>query len=245
MYCLSTNQSGKQEIRSFTMSNGLANNTVKGIVEDQQGMLWIATDHGLSVFNPKTETFSSFYKNDGLLSAQFYFNGAIRSRSGVIYLGTDCGMQGELVGEGLHGDAGELLLEGVRDPVHEIDVQVGAVSQALFGLHAPMAQADFRIVILGYPDDVGIRHLLVQKIFCVCDDLLEGFRVSHAGLAGGAKSPSVAQRVELRFGGRWIFRVVEVRMRLQIILVREELFQRVAAFHEGRISSVIHKLVSS
>lgn len=92
MYCLSTNQSGKQEIRSFTMSNGLANNTVKGIVEDQQGMLWIATDHGLSVFNPKTETFSSFYKNDGLLSAQFYFNGAIRSRSGVIYLGTDCGM---------------------------------------------------------------------------------------------------------------------------------------------------------
>lgn len=92
MYSLSTNQSGKQEIRSFTMSNGLANNTVKGIVEDQQGMLWIATDHGLSVFNPKTETFSSFYKNDGLLSAQFYFNGAIRSRSGVIYLGTDCGM---------------------------------------------------------------------------------------------------------------------------------------------------------
>ncbi len=80
MYCLSTNQSGKQEIRSFTMSNGLANNTVKGIVEDQQGMLRIATDHGLSVFNPKTETFSSFYKNDGLLSAQFYFNGAIRSR---------------------------------------------------------------------------------------------------------------------------------------------------------------------
>ena len=55
-------------------------------------MLWIATDHGLSVFNPKTDTFSSFYKNDGLLSAQFYFNGAIRSRSGVIYLGTDCGM---------------------------------------------------------------------------------------------------------------------------------------------------------
>ena len=55
-------------------------------------MLWIATDNGLSVFNPKNETFTSFYKNDGLLSAQFYFNGAIRNAKGEIFLGTDGGM---------------------------------------------------------------------------------------------------------------------------------------------------------
>lgn len=79
-------------MKSFTTNNGLANNTVKGIVEDNQGMLWIATDNGLSVFNPKTETFSSFYREDGLLSSQFYFNGAIRNAKGEIFLGTDQGM---------------------------------------------------------------------------------------------------------------------------------------------------------
>ena len=92
LYCYQYNKEGKAEVKSFTTSNGLANNTVKGIVEDNQGMLWIATDNGLSVFNPDTETFTSFYKNDGLLSAQFYFNGAIRNAKGKIFLGTDGGM---------------------------------------------------------------------------------------------------------------------------------------------------------
>ena len=63
-----------------------------GIVEDNQGMLWIATKNGLSIFNPKTEVCSSFFKEDGLLSSQFYFNGAIRSPKGEIYLGTEFGM---------------------------------------------------------------------------------------------------------------------------------------------------------
>ena len=92
LYCYYYNKVGKAEVKSFTTNQGLANNTVKGIVEDNQGMLWIATDNGLSVFNPKNETFTSFYKNDGLLSAQFYFNGAIRNAKGEIFLGTDGGM---------------------------------------------------------------------------------------------------------------------------------------------------------
>jgi len=92
MYCYNYDKDGKTHVKSFTTSNGLANNTVKGIVEDNNGMLWIATDNGLSIFNPKTETFSSFSKEDGLLSAQFYFNGVIRNNKGEIYLGTDQGM---------------------------------------------------------------------------------------------------------------------------------------------------------
>lgn len=79
-------------MKSYTTNNGLANNTVKGIVEDNQGMLWIATDNGLSIFNPKTEAFCSFSREDGLISSQFYFNGAICNAKGEIFLGTDAGM---------------------------------------------------------------------------------------------------------------------------------------------------------
>lgn len=92
LYCYNYNKEGKTYVKSFTTNNGLANNTVKGIVEDNQGMLWIATDNGLSIFNPKTETFSSYSRKDGLLSSQFYFNGAIRDDKGKIYLGTDEGL---------------------------------------------------------------------------------------------------------------------------------------------------------
>lgn len=92
LYCYNYNKEGKTYVKSFTTNNGLANNTVKGIVEDNQGMLWIATDNGLSIFNPKTETFSSYSRKDGLLSSQFYFNGAIRDAKGKIFLGTDEGL---------------------------------------------------------------------------------------------------------------------------------------------------------
>ena len=92
LYCYNYNKEGKTYVKSFTTNNGLANNTVKGIVEDNQGMLWIATDNGLSIFNPKTEAFCSFSREDGLISSQFYFNGAIRNAKGEIFLGTDAGM---------------------------------------------------------------------------------------------------------------------------------------------------------
>lgn len=92
LYSYNYNKEGKTYVKSFTTNNGLANNTVKGIVEDNQGMLWIATDNGLSIFNPKTETFSNYSRKDGLLSSQFYFNGAIRDAKGKIYLGTDEGL---------------------------------------------------------------------------------------------------------------------------------------------------------
>ncbi len=108
MYCLTYDKAGKFHVKSYTARDGLANNAVKGIVEDKRGMLWIATDNGLSIFNPKTGVFGSFSKEDGLLSSQFYFNGAVCSRSGIIYLGTNKGMMAVKGVDGLH-DAGKKL----------------------------------------------------------------------------------------------------------------------------------------
>ena len=104
LYCYNYNKEGKTYVKSFTTNNGLANNTVKGIVEDNQGMLWIATDNGLSIFNPKTEAFCSFSREDGLISSQFYFNGAIRNAKGEIFLGTDAGM---------------MAIKGINHSVHQ------------------------------------------------------------------------------------------------------------------------------
>lgn len=92
MYSLTYDREGKSHVESFTTADGLANNAVTGIVEDKYGLLWITTDNGLSIFNPETRQFNNFSKEDGLMSQQFYFNGAMRSGDGTVYLGTDCGM---------------------------------------------------------------------------------------------------------------------------------------------------------
>lgn len=83
---------GRETFHAYTMKDGLANNSVKGIAEDSSGSLWITTDHGLSQMNPRTGVFTNYFEEDGLVSSQFYWNSAIRSADGTMYFGTDKGL---------------------------------------------------------------------------------------------------------------------------------------------------------
>ena len=76
----------------LTTHDGLSNNAVKGIVEDSQHRLWITTSNGLSIYNVRTHTFVNYTENDGLLSAQFYWNSIVRGDDGKIYLGSERGL---------------------------------------------------------------------------------------------------------------------------------------------------------
>ena len=108
MYCMTPGKDGKTSIETFTTSDGLANNTVTGIVEDRQGRLWLTTGYGLSVYNPHTRQFNNYTKNDGLLCSQFYYNGAVRDRKGTIYLGTERGMMAVAGMDTTNSSAGNL-----------------------------------------------------------------------------------------------------------------------------------------
>lgn len=92
LYHATKQKQGGYSYKSYTKRDGLASDFVKGIVEDRYGMLWITTDNGLSLFNPQTGVFNNFSEADGLVSSQFYFNGAIRSAAGPLYFGTDKGL---------------------------------------------------------------------------------------------------------------------------------------------------------
>lgn len=92
-------------VQCFTVADGLANNGVMGLAEDNHGLLWIATNDGLSCMNPQTTTFDNFTVADGLLSNQFYFNGLIQGDNGKLWLGSDKGLT---------------LLEGINPNIDDI-----------------------------------------------------------------------------------------------------------------------------
>ncbi len=55
----------------FTELDGLADNEIRGMLEDDEGFLWISTANGLSQFDPINKTFTNFYEKDGLQENEF------------------------------------------------------------------------------------------------------------------------------------------------------------------------------
>lgn len=92
LYRRVVDKDGTEHFKAKTEEDGLVYNGVKGIVEDRNGRLWITTQNGLSVYDPKTEVFTNYSQADGLINPHFYWNSAISDADGMIYLGTEGGL---------------------------------------------------------------------------------------------------------------------------------------------------------
>lgn len=78
---------------TFTVNNGLANNSVRGITEDTQGNIWASTNCGLSMIEPTSGKVVNYSTDNGLICDNFYWNATYCSPStGNIYLGTTIGL---------------------------------------------------------------------------------------------------------------------------------------------------------
>jgi ligand-binding sensor domain-containing protein/anti-sigma regulatory factor (Ser/Thr protein kinase) len=77
---------GSGSFKHFTIENGLTDNEVMSILEDDGGKLWIATLNGLSVFDPENESFRNYYEKDGLQDNEFS-NAACKLKSGEMAFG--------------------------------------------------------------------------------------------------------------------------------------------------------------
>ena len=78
------------ESDSFTYyleRDGLPNGVVYGILEDDQGMLWLSTNFGISRFDPEAETFRNFDADDGLQSNEFNSGAYAKGKNGELYFG--------------------------------------------------------------------------------------------------------------------------------------------------------------
>jgi signal transduction histidine kinase len=76
-----------QAFQKFTQKDGLANDTVYGILEDDEHFLWVSTNHGLSKFSAANGTFENFDVQDGLQSNEFNGQAYFKSSGGELFFG--------------------------------------------------------------------------------------------------------------------------------------------------------------
>jgi signal transduction histidine kinase/ligand-binding sensor domain-containing protein/CheY-like chemotaxis protein/AraC-like DNA-binding protein len=87
-------QNGGESFVSYDTSRGLVNNNIRGILEDREGNLWIATNNGLSCFNPSSEHFINYSEQDDLPDSQFYWNASLRTADGTLWFGSVSALTG-------------------------------------------------------------------------------------------------------------------------------------------------------
>lgn len=71
----------------YTTENGLANNVVYEIIEDDSSNLWLSTNNGLSMFNTKSKTFRNYSIQDGLQDNEFNGGASYKSLDGEMFFG--------------------------------------------------------------------------------------------------------------------------------------------------------------
>ncbi|MCB0156192.1 MAG: GGDEF domain-containing protein, partial [Anaerolineae bacterium] len=71
----------------YREQDGLPNDTIYGIVEDDQGELWLSTNSGLARFDPVSETFKNYTASDGLQSNEFNQGAYFKSGAGELFFG--------------------------------------------------------------------------------------------------------------------------------------------------------------
>jgi ligand-binding sensor domain-containing protein len=79
-----------ESFSNINISDGLPNEVIYGILEDDDGYLWISTNKGLSRFDPTLkgkEAFKNFDKSDGLQSNEFNNGSFLKSKNGELFFG--------------------------------------------------------------------------------------------------------------------------------------------------------------
>jgi len=151
--------------RFYTALNGLSNNYAYHISRDKHGNLWISTNEGLSMFNPRTEIFMNFGESDGLRIREFNADAGYQDDDGRLYFGGMGGFTG-FYPDSLYSAKGKalkpLLITGISVsgqkfypavPVYNADTVV--LGKGDNNIRLTFARIDTR-----YPEEVTYRYMI-------------------------------------------------------------------------------------
>ncbi|GHV59181.1 hybrid sensor histidine kinase/response regulator [Bacteroidia bacterium] len=75
----------------YDRARGLAGNTVYAIVEDADEKLWLSTSSGISMFDPVTEKFTNYGRDNGITISEFTPNSGIVTAENEVFFGGNDG----------------------------------------------------------------------------------------------------------------------------------------------------------
>jgi signal transduction histidine kinase/ligand-binding sensor domain-containing protein len=81
-----------KKIRYLTKKDGLCDDAIYTIMPENDSILWLGTNKGLSRFNTRQESFMNFEKNDGMPSEEFNMLSVYKNSNNEIFMGTVAGM---------------------------------------------------------------------------------------------------------------------------------------------------------
>jgi len=71
----------------YDQKNGLPDNIIESVVEDDDGFLWMGTNHGIARLNPATGEIRNFDRNDGFGQDIFYHESVLLAGNGMLCFG--------------------------------------------------------------------------------------------------------------------------------------------------------------
>ncbi|HRP92975.1 MAG TPA: two-component regulator propeller domain-containing protein [Ignavibacteriaceae bacterium] len=80
------------KITHYTNKDGLADNSIKSIVEDENGNLWLGTSSGITFFDLQKNTFTNYSNADGVIGNDFNFLSALKLNNNLIFMGSTTGL---------------------------------------------------------------------------------------------------------------------------------------------------------
>ena len=245
IYRVSEGVDGSFSFKNYSRADGLVNDGVKCILEDNSGRLWISTENGLSLFSPDTERFVSYSTKDGLLSSQFYWNAALRSSSGLLYFGNVAGLS--VVDPGYHtpeiplsrlhftritvGDRLDLPSAPASLRLHERDRSIGFEFSAL--TYGPAASVRYSAFLEG--QDSGWKELPAGRNYLDYTSMRKGKHILHIMAADGSGTRQAVCDLPIRvvpyFYHSWVF----------FLLMAVLIAAMVALWQEMRMKSLVRQ----
>ena len=84
LYCYN-NSNG--QLKHYTKKDGLPDNSIFGILQDDKNVLWLSTNNGIVKFDPQKNIFQTYTTSDGLAGNEFNLNSYFKDSNGKFYFG--------------------------------------------------------------------------------------------------------------------------------------------------------------
>jgi ligand-binding sensor domain-containing protein len=139
------------EVKVYTIKDGLSSNSLMGIQIDKDGILWISSIKGLMKFDPKAETVVTYDKNQGLQGNEFRYNAQYTLFNGTMLFG---GSNGLTV---FHPN--ELMESPIVPNIILKDLKIYNKSVVIGGENSPLEQH------INFTENIKLKHN--QRVFTI------------------------------------------------------------------------------